>query len=102
MSAEVIYYGPHVERNKKKLQYVDNVMCLSLGVAAGTLSIETMYGFLLYGVGMVVTNVGFVVMCCEGDPGKYFRNPVQEVFVQGLSNVAGFIMTWCLVYALVQ
>lgn len=99
----MIYYGPSVELNKKKLQYVHDVMCLWLGVGAGILSLESLYGFIFYLAGMTVTNVGFILVCCEGKPKQFFRQPIKQVFVDGIQgNIAGYIMMWCLVYALVQ
>lgn len=100
---ETIYYGPNVEVNRKKLQYVHDVMCLWLGVGAGILSLESIYGFLFYVVGMSLTNIGFILVCCEGAPKTFFRDPIKQVFLDGLlGNIAGYIMMWCLVYALVK
>ncbi|CAH6722385.1 ER membrane protein complex subunit 6 [[Candida] jaroonii] len=97
------FYGPNVESNKKNLQYIHDVMCLSLGVGAGVLSLESLYGFLFYIVGMTLTNVGFIIVCCEGKPKEFYRNPLQQIFLDGLQgNIAGFVMMWCLVYALVK
>lgn len=103
MSAkEIIYYGPNVEFNKKKLLYIQDVMCLCLGVCAGTLSLESLYGFMLFFAGMIITNIGFIVVCCEGPVQEYFRKPMKEVVFSGMPNVAGYVMMWCLVYALVK
>lgn len=100
---EVIYYRKSIEANSKKLQHVHDIMSLALGVAAGVLSLESLYGFMFYGVGLTITNVVFYVVCCHNQPKSYFRDPVQEIFVSSLSNnVAGFVMAWCLVYALVK
>ncbi|EGV63448.1 hypothetical protein PSN45_004267 [Yamadazyma tenuis] len=100
---EIIFYGPSVEKNRTKLQYVHHVMCLSLGVAAGVLSLESFMGFVFYAAGMTATNLGFVAVCCHGKPRQFFRFPLQEVFWDGIqSNIAGYIMMWCLVYALVK
>lgn len=100
---ETIFYGPNVEVNKKKLQYVHDMMCLWLGVGAGILSLESVHGFMFYILGMTIVNLGFIVVCCESHPYRFFRDPLKQIFVDGLQgNIAGYIMMWCLVYALVK
>lgn len=100
---EQVIYGPNVDINKKKLQHVHDVMSLVLGVGAGVLTLESIWGFLMYTAGLTLTNVVFYIFVCEGRPSAYFRKPVQEIFVDGiLSNLAGYVMMWCLVYALVK
>ncbi|RCK62925.1 ER membrane protein complex subunit 6 [Candida viswanathii] len=102
-SPEKFYYQPSIEANKQKLQHIHDVASLALGVGSGILTLESLNGFLFYLAGITATNVLFYIICGEGRPGKYFKSPIQEVFLNGVfSNLAGFIMMWCLVYALVK
>lgn len=100
---ETIYYIASIEANKKKLQLVHDILCLALGVGAGVLTLESLSGFLFYIIGFSATNLAFYQFCCQGKAKEYFRKPVQEIFIDGIaSNVAGFLMMWCLVFALVK
>ena len=91
VATQKFYYQPSIEANKQKLQHVHDVASLALGVGSGILTLESMNDLLFY------------IICGEGRPSKYFKNPLQEVFISGVfSNIPGFIMMWCLVYALVK
>lgn len=100
---ETIYCIASIEANKKKLQHVHDIMALALGVGAGVLTLESVYGFLFYIIGFTLTNLVFYQICCQGRVKEFFRKPLHEVFIDGIaSNVAGFLMMWCLVFALVK
>lgn len=100
---ETIFYIASIEANKKKLQHVHDIMSLALGVGAGVLTLESIYGFLFYITGFTIVNFAFHQICCQGKAKEYFRKPFHEIFVDGVaSNVAGFLMMWCLVFALVK
>lgn len=102
-SADTIYNTANMEANKKKLQHVHDIMALALGVGAGVLTLESLYGFLFYALGITLTNAAFYVVCCQGKADEFFRSPLQEIFIDGIpSNIAGFTMMWCLVFALVK
>ncbi|ODV69162.1 hypothetical protein HYPBUDRAFT_105679 [Hyphopichia burtonii NRRL Y-1933] len=101
--SEVIYYLPSIESNKKKLQHIHDVMSLALGVGAGVLTLESLYGFLFYVVGLSISNAAFFVICCRSEPSRFFGSPLQDIFISSLvGNVAGYVMMWCMVYALVK
>ncbi|CAH2355190.1 ER membrane protein complex subunit 6 [[Candida] railenensis] len=106
MSKETIYYGPNADENKKKLSKVQDVTSLALGVGAGILAPEPVYGFLFYVIGYTVSNIAFYITCCEGlqgRAGQFYKSPVKEIFVDNLlHNIPEYIMMWCLVYALVK
>lgn len=103
VATQKFYYQPSIEANKQKLQHVHDVASLALGVGSGILTLESMNGFIFYLIGITVINLLFYIICGEGRPSKYFKNPLQEVFISGVfSNIPGFIMMWCLVYALVK
>lgn len=78
-------------------------MSLALGVGAGVLGLESLSGFLFFLVTFSMSNLSFFFLCCEGKPEDFFNNPMREIFVDGItSSVAGYVMMWCLTYALVK
>lgn len=102
MSLEELY-TPNIDANRKKLQHVHDVVSLTLGVVAGVLALESLHGFLFYVAGLTVVNTVFVAVACEGQVARFFPNSWYDVFVTGIStNLAGYVMMWCLVYALVK
>ncbi|OBA22229.1 hypothetical protein METBIDRAFT_39323 [Metschnikowia bicuspidata var. bicuspidata NRRL YB-4993] len=100
---EQVYYDAHLVSNKYKLQKLQDVMSLSLGIAAGTLGLESYSGIAFYLVGILASDFSFLVVCCEGTPKRFFVSPVREIFADNfISNFAGYIMMWCLTYALMK
>lgn len=96
-------YAPHVASNKQKLRRLQDVMSLALGVAAGAMALESMYGFGFFLIGITAVNAFFYGICCAGTAGAFYTSPMWEIFVEGVgSSVAGYIMMWCLTYTLVK
>ncbi|EGW35413.1 uncharacterized protein SPAPADRAFT_58629 [Spathaspora passalidarum NRRL Y-27907] len=103
MNTDEAYSNANIKSNKDKLQHVQDITSLVLGIASGILTLESIHGFLLYVIGLTLANGLFYVICGEGKIDKYFKSPIQEVFVSGIvGNMPGFVMMWCLVYALVS
>ncbi|RLV96342.1 ER membrane protein complex subunit 6 [Spathaspora sp. JA1] len=103
MNIEEAYSTANIKSNKDKLQHVQDITSLVLGIVSGILTLESLYGFLLYVVGLTLANGLFYVLCGDGKVERYFKSPVQEIFVSGVvGNIPGFVMMWCLVYALVS
>lgn len=103
MDNEIISYQHNINANKLKLQKVQHILCLVLGIGSGILTLESLPGFLFYFGGITLCNAAFYFVCCEGKPKLFFTNVVQEVFFDGLfQNIAGYIMMWCLTYTLVK
>lgn len=102
----VIHFLPNIEENKRKLGSVQDITSLSLGVGAGIIAPDPIYGFLLYVIGYTLSNLSFYVICSkgiEGKAGEFFKNPIREIFIENLlHNIPEFIMMWCLIYALVK
>ena len=102
-SIEKLYSQANIDTNVQKLQHVHDVTSLVLGVVAGIMTLESLYGFAVYIIGILITNLAFYIICGEKQANKFFKKPIQEIFVNGLlNNTPGFIMLWCLVYALVK
>lgn len=92
-----------ITSNKQKLQRLQDVMSLSLGIAAGVLGLESLGGFAFYLVGIIASDLSFLAICCQNSPGNFFVSPVKEVILEGLfTSLAGYVMMWCMTYALVK
>ena len=103
VATQKFYYQPSIEANKQKLQHVHDVASLALGVGSGILTLESMNGFIFYLIGITVTNLLFYIICGEEQAIKIFQESfARGVYKWGFSNIPGFIMMWCLVYALVK
>lgn len=104
MSAvEKLQWTAAIEANQKKLQHVHDVMSLVLGTACGILALEAYLGAAFYVAASTLVNGAFYMVCCEGKGSRFFESPIKEIFVDTLgTSVAGFVMMWCLVYALVR
>lgn len=102
-SGNTIYFEPNIAVNKQKLQRVQDVMSLALGVSAGILNLESVYGFLFFLVAFSLSNLAFYLECCKGEADKYFESPSRQIFLDGLfPALSGYVMLWCLTYALVN
>lgn len=98
-----VNYVPWVVRNKRLVQHVQDVALLALGVAAGVLQLEGFRGFGLFVAGSLVVSSVVVGVVAGGAPGRYFESPLKDVVWGGLTTgVAGYVMMWCLMYALID
>lgn len=103
MEQERLLYQPNIQRNHGKLQHLHSIMTLALGTGAGILTLESFQGFVTYFVGLTITNVVFYIVCCKGQADSFFESPIKEIFISSMPEyLPGFIMMWCLVYALVN
>lgn len=100
---ETIYFEANIAANKQKLQRVQDIMSLALGVGAGILGLESLYGFLFFLLGFSLSNLAFFVECCKGESKTFFTSPFRLIFLDGFfGGLAGYVMMWCLTYALVN
>lgn len=103
MARATEYFEPNTVINKQKLQYVQDVSTLALGIGAGILGLESLYGVLFFITGFSLCNYAFFVMCCRSQPSVFFKNSTREIFLDGVVPAApGYIMMWCLVHALIN
>lgn len=101
--SEPSLYKPHVEFNKQQLQKQQDVMCLALGLGAGVLGLESLAGVGFYLVGFSLANLSFYLLCCEGKPEFFFLSPLKNIFLDPIpSGIAGYVMMWCLTFALMK
>ncbi|KAH3899047.1 related to ER membrane protein complex subunit 6 [Saccharomycodes ludwigii] len=92
-----------IQYNNQKLQYVQDATSLFSGCCCGILQLESLNGFTFFIIQYVSVAILFVIILCKG--GKitnYFLNPIQDLIIENLfRELAGFLMTWTFVYALV-
>lgn len=100
---EKAYFGPNIVTNKQKLQRIQDILALSLGAGAGIIGLESLWGFIFYVLGISLGNLSFYVVCLKGEPTNFFENPLKEIYFDSLfSSISGYVMTWCLVSALMK
>lgn len=91
-----------IEFNKKSLLYIQDVTSLVFGCGAGILQLESSKGFILFFLSYIAIALSYIGLFCQFKPGKYYQSPIQEIFVDSLfRELAGYVMTWTFVYALV-
>ncbi|KAK3310509.1 Rab5-interacting protein-domain-containing protein [Chaetomium strumarium] len=98
--------------NSRTLYNLQSLTASLFGISAGILGLESYSGFLFYLVFSLLTAVLFYLVrvapssLAAGksplDTSRYFRGPF-EFWAGGLMNgLAGFILTWTLLYGLVR
>lgn len=93
----------NIRHNKLKAQFIHDVGALLFGSMAGILQLEAWFGFGLFVVSCIGTNLLFWLICAQGKARLYFESPINDIFVQGiLRSFFGYLMMWCLVFALID
>ncbi|SCV03496.1 LAMI_0H08614g1_1 [Lachancea mirantina] len=87
--------------NRKRLLYIQDITSLVFGCGAGILQLENLEGFGAFFGSYLAISLVFVVWYCGLKPGKYYQSPIQEILVDSLfRELAGYVMAWTFVYAL--
>lgn len=85
-------------------QTVSNIRSLTaslFGVAAGTLGLESLPGFLFYFIGTAIVSMLIFTLRAESDPKAYFFRPVGDLWVGDMfGGLMSFVLTWTLFYGL--
>ena len=94
--------GRSVFHNNKVLQYVQDSTSLMSGCCCGLLQLQSFAGFTFFLIQFLSIGVLFSAWFCKGQASRYFDSPVQEIFINNVfRGLAGFLMTWTFVYALI-
>ncbi len=103
--------SPNALANTRSVQTVNtlhNLTAYLLGIGAGTLGLESYYGFLFYFLFSVLTSLLFyAIRIRPTSPSgsglqRYFRS-ATEFWTGGLTDgLSGFVLTWTLFYGLVR
>ena len=74
-----------------------------LGVAAGTLGLESYPGFIFYLVASFLVSVLLFALKAEAQPAKYYYRPLGDMWLGDVfGGLSGFVLTWTLFYGLVR
>ncbi|CEP62754.1 Emc6p LALA0_S06e03026g [Lachancea lanzarotensis] len=91
-----------IQLNKKILMYIQDGTSLGFGCGAGILQLEGLRGFGFFAASYLAVIGIFVGWFCKFKPAKYYQSPIQEILVDSLfRELAGFVMAWTFVHALV-
>lgn len=100
------YLGTCRTRRLIRRQTVSNIRSLTaslFGVAAGTLGLESLPGFLFYAVGTLVVSLLIFAFRAEASPKGYFQSPVGDLWMGDLfGGLMSFVLTWTLFYGIVR
>lgn len=73
------------------------------GVAAGTLGLESLPGFLFYAFGTLIVSLLIFASRAEANPKGYFHSPVGDLWMGDLfGGLMSFVLTWTLFFGLVR
>lgn len=85
-------------------QTVSNIRALTaslFGVAAGTLGLESLPGFIFYFMGTAIVSVLIFTLKAENKPEAYFFQPFGDLWIGDLfGGLMSFVLTWTLFYGL--
>ncbi|SCU85824.1 LADA_0D09978g1_1 [Lachancea dasiensis] len=91
-----------IEFNKRTLLYVQDGTSLGFGCGAGILQLEGLQGFGFFAASYLVVALLYIAWFCKFQPNKYYQSPVQEIVIDSFfRELAGFVMAWTFVFALV-
>ncbi|SCU82888.1 LAME_0C03246g1_1 [Lachancea meyersii CBS 8951] len=91
-----------IQLNKKILLYIQDGTSLGFGCGAGILQLEGLRGFQFFAASYLTVVALYVGWFCRFKPAKYYQSPIQEILVDPLfRELAGFVMAWTFVHALV-
>ena len=73
-----------------------------LGIAAGTLGLDSYAGFVFYFVMTTFTSLLMLAFLAHGDPRRYFKGGWWDVCTADLvGGLSGYVLTWTLFLGLV-
>lgn len=85
-------------------QTVSNIRALTaslFGVAAGTLGLESLPGFIFYFTGTAIVSVLIFSLKAEQDASSYFFRPFSDLWAGDMfGGLMSFVLTWTLFYGL--
>ena len=91
-----------VAKNAAILANMRHVTALAGGAAAGALRLESLCGFVFYGILSAASLVLFLVVSAGRLP-TFFEKPMKALLWDGiLAAFPGYVLAWSLVYSLVE
>lgn len=99
-----IFSYPIVTSSNTISQTVSNIRALTaslFGVAAGTMGLESLPGFIFYFIGTAIVSVLIFSLKAEQNAKAYFFRPFADLWAGDLfGGLMSFVLTWTLFYGL--
>ncbi|KAI7543369.1 hypothetical protein KC331_g7439 [Hortaea werneckii] len=90
-----------VQHNARTISNVRSLTASLFGVAAGTLGLESLPGFIFYMLGTVLVSTLIYLLKTESNPKAYFFRPVGDLWIGDMfGGLMSFVLTWTLFYGL--
>ncbi|GAB1728215.1 hypothetical protein NU195Hw_g3142t1 [Hortaea werneckii] len=90
-----------VQHNARTISNIRSLTASLFGVAAGTLGLESLPGFIFYMLGTVLVSTLIYLLKTESNPKAYFFRPVGDLWIGDMfGGLMSFVLTWTLFYGL--
>lgn len=98
------FSSPNPHSSNTPLQTVSNIRALTaslFGVAAGTLGLESLPGFIFYFLGTAIVSVLIFQLKAEQNAKAFFFRPTGDLWAGDMfGGLMSFVLTWTLFYGL--
>ncbi|KAL1311566.1 hypothetical protein AAFC00_001684 [Neodothiora populina] len=92
-----------VAHNARTVSNIRSLTASLFGVAAGTLGLESLPGFLFYAIGTIIVSLLIFVTRTEANPKGFFHSPIADLWIgDAFGGLMSFVLTWTLFYGLVR
>ncbi|KAI6797993.1 Proliferating cell nuclear [Hortaea werneckii] len=90
-----------VQHNARTISNIRSLTASLFGVAAGTLGLESLPGFIFYMLGTVLVSTLIYLLKTESNPKAYFFRPAGDLWIGDMfGGLMSFVLTWTLFYGL--
>ncbi|KAF9927849.1 ER membrane complex subunit 6 [Linnemannia zychae] len=99
---DALYVDSFIAKNAQTMNFIRSSYSAVLGLAAGTLGLTNLSGFIFYFLGSIFLSGLIFALKTKGKSGLYFRNPL-DVFTEGvLGGLFSYILFWTLLYGIIH
>ncbi|KAF9951226.1 ER membrane complex subunit 6 [Mortierella alpina] len=99
---DALYVDMFIAKNSQTMTFIRSSYSAILGLAAGTLGLTNLSGFIFYFLGSAFLSVLIFVLKTKASPALYFRQPL-DVFTEGvLGGLFSYILFWTLLYGIIH
>ncbi|KAK4498892.1 hypothetical protein PRZ48_009402 [Zasmidium cellare] len=90
-----------VQHNARTVSNIRALTASLFGVAAGTLGLESLPGFIFYFTGTAIVSLLIFSLKAEQDAKSYFFRPFSDLWAGDMfGGLMSFVLTWTLFYGL--
>ncbi|MCJ1306395.1 hypothetical protein MMC25_000037 [Agyrium rufum] len=91
-----------VQHNARIVTQIRSLTASLFGIAAGTLGLESYFGFIFYILGTLFVSILIWSISAKGQPSRYFENQFSGLWSKDvITGLSSFVLTWTLFYGLV-